>query len=54
MHQMTRSNLVEVKKNKTMKWFQQLPEKEKQAVSSLAKKNCMQVLEYHEEEQTRN
>ena len=37
-----------------MEWFQNLPEKEKQAVASLAKKNRCDVLKkYREEQQTR-
>lgn len=54
MHQLTRSNLVEMKKNKTMKWFQELPQEEKQAVSCLAKKSRDDVMKkYREEELTR-
>ena len=51
MHQMTRSNLVEMKKNKTMKWFQELPQKERQAVSSLAKKSRGDVMKKYREEE---
>ena len=55
MHQMTRSNLIETKKNKTMKWFQELPQKERGEVSSLAKKSRSDVMKlYREQEQTRN
>ena len=55
LHQMTRSNLVEMKKNKTMKWFQELPQNERQAVSSLAKKSRGDVMKkYREEELARS
>ena len=54
MHQMTRSNLVEMKKNKTMKWFRELPHEERQAISCLAKKGRDDVMrKYREEELTR-
>ena len=54
MHQMTRSNLVEMKKNKTMKWFRELPQKERQAVSCLAKKSRGDIIKnYREEELTK-
>jgi hypothetical protein len=54
MHQMTRSNLVEMKKNKTMKWFRELPQEERQAVACLAKKSRNDVMrKYREEELTR-
>ena len=51
MHQLTRSNLVEMKKNKTMKWFQELPQEEKQAVSCLAKKSRDDVMKKYREEE---
>ncbi len=55
MHQMTRSNLVEVKKNGTMKWYQDLPQEEKSAVTELAMKRRKDVMkQYCEEEKARS
>ena len=51
MHQLTRSNLVEIKKNKTMKWFRELPQNERQAVSYLAKKSRGDVMKKYQEEE---
>ena len=53
MHQKTRSNLVEMKKNKTMKRFRELPHKERQAISCLAKKGRDYVMKKYREELTR-
>ena len=36
MHQMSRSNLIQVKKNKTMQWFHKLPEDQKSSIVHLA------------------
>lgn len=36
MHQMTRSNLIQVKKNKTIKWLDELPEENQKRVLDLA------------------
>ena len=38
LHQMTRSNLVQVKKNETLKWLSNLPEDEQSAIVDLAVK----------------
>ena len=51
MHQLTGSNLVEIKKNKTMKWFQELPQNERQVVSYLAKKSRGDVMKKYQEEE---
>jgi len=44
MHQMTRSNLVQVKKNKTIKWYQELSPCSRKTVTQLAIKNRSAVL----------
>ena len=55
MHQMTRSTLVEVKKNKTLKWLKDLPEDEKHAVEKLAQQKRSEVMQhYRDEERARN
>ena len=38
LHQMTRSNMVQVKKNKTMQWFHKLPQIQQQTIVKLAVK----------------
>lgn len=54
MHQMTRSNLVEVKKNKTIKWLNALPGDQQEKVVDFAVKNRSVVLkEYREKEEAR-
>jgi len=51
MHQITRSNLVEVKKNGTMKWLQELSPGMKQTVTTKAMKMRQEVMrQCHEEE----
>ena len=51
---MPRSNLVEVKKNKTLSWLCYLPEKEQLTVLDLAVKQRRCVLkEYKDEEEQR-
>lgn len=53
LHQMTRSNLVQVKKNKTLHWLSQLPDS-KQAVIDMAVQRRRQVTQvYKDEEQMR-
>ena len=55
MHQMTRSNLVEIKKNKTLKWYQALEQEEKTRVTKLAMKRRGDVMkEYKEESRLRS
>ena len=55
MHQMTRSNLIEVKKNKTIQWINHLPEDQFKTVVNYAIQKRGQVrLEYREEEAARS
>ena len=52
MIQLIRSNLVEVKKNKTLQWFDQLPKAKKDMVVDMAVKRRVQVMkEYNEEKE---
>ena len=54
LHQMTRSTLVEVKKNKSLKWLQNLPNDEKHAIEKLAREKKAEVMQtYREEERIR-
>lgn len=48
--QMTRSNLVEIKKNKTISWFQQQPESRQNEIIQMACKRRTTVLQEFEEE----
>ena len=50
LHQMARSNLIEIKKNKSMKWLQQLPSEQKDKVLDLAVKRRREVLRERKEE----
>ena len=51
---MSRSNLVQVKKNKTMHWLSQLPDGKQQAVIDMAVQRRRQVTQmYKDEEQMR-
>ena len=43
LHQMSRSNLVQLKKNKTMKWLSQLPSEKQTSVIDMAVKNRHRV-----------
>ena len=55
LHQMTRSNLVEVKKNGTMKWLRELSPGMKQTVTTTAMRMRKEVMrQCHEEEMTRS
>ena len=55
LHQMSRSNLVQVKKNKTLTWLSDLPEKEQLTVIDLAVKQRRSVFaEYKNEEEQRS
>ena len=47
MHQMTRSNLTEVKKNKTIKWYQELSPCSKQTITHFAIKNKQTVVKQY-------
>ena len=51
LHQMSRSNLVQLKKNKTMMWLSHLPS-EKQTAVDMAVKQRRQVKQTYNEEQT--
>ena len=50
LHQMSRSNLVQVKKNKTMMWLSQLPSEKQTAVIDIAVKQRRQVNQTYNEE----
>ena len=55
LHQMSRSNLVEVKKNKTVHWLEDLPEEQQDQVINLAVVSKQQVQhEYRLEKKTRD
>ena len=45
MHQQTRSNLVEVKKNGTIAWYESLPSEKQEAIKKLAVKRRKQVMQ---------
>ena len=52
LHQMSRSNLVQLKKNKTMKWLSKLPSEKQTTVIDMAVKRRRQVKQTYIEEQT--
>ena len=52
LHQMSRSNLVQLKKNMTMKWLSHLPSEKQTAVIDMAVKQRRQVKQTYNEEQT--
>ena len=52
LHQMSRSNLVLLKKNKTMKWLSQLPSEKQTAVIDMAVKQRRQVKQTYNQEHT--
>ena len=52
VHQMSRSNLVQLKKNKTMKWLSDLPSETQTAVIDMAVKQRRQVKQTYDERQT--
>ena len=55
LHQMARSNLVQVKKNKTLKWLSDLPGDEQTAIVDLAvKQRKIETKECREEEKMRS
>ena len=55
LHQMTRSNLVEIKKNDTMKWFRELSPGMKQTITTTAVKKRQEVMKQcYEEEMARS
>ena len=51
LSQLSRSNLVQVKKNKTIQWFQQLPREQQHSVVELAVQKRAQVAKQHKEEE---
>ena len=51
LHQMARSNLVQVKKNKTLKWLSNLPEDEQSTIVDLAVKQRRLVSKQCREEE---
>ena len=51
MHQQTRSNLVEVKKNGTMAWYESLSSEKQEAITKLAIKQRKQVIEECKEDE---
>ena len=54
MHQMTRSNMIQVKKNKTIEWLHELPSTEQDKVVELAVARRAQVSKESKEEDLRN
>ena len=50
MHQMSRSNLIQVKKNKTMQWFHNLPEDQRSFIVHLAVRRRREVMKQIKEE----
>ena len=52
LHQMSRSNLVQLKKYKTMMWLSYLPSEKQTAVIVMAVKQRRQVKQTYNEEQT--
>ena len=52
LHQMSRSNLVQLKKNKTMKWLSHLPSEKQTTVIDMAVKQRRKVKLTYNEEQT--
>lgn len=54
MHQMTRSNMIQVKKNKTIKWIHDLPSTEQDKVVKLAVRRRAKVFKESKEEDLRN
>lgn len=52
LHQMSRSNLVQLKKNKTMKWLSHLSNETQTAVIDMAVKQRRHVKQTYDEEQT--
>ena len=51
MHQMSRSNLIQAKKNKTMQWFHKLPQNQQKAIVDLAVKRREEVKRQDREEE---
>ena len=53
LHQLTCSNMIQVKKNKTMQWFHMLPQTEQQTIVRLAVKKRGEVIKAYKEEETK-
>ena len=51
LHQLSRSNLILVKKNKTIQWFQQLPKEQQHSIVELAIKRKAEVAKQYKEEE---
>ena len=51
LHQLSRSNLIQVKKNKTIQWFQQLPKKQQHSIVELAINRRAEVAKRYKEEE---
>ena len=51
LHQMTRSNLIQVKKNKTMQWLNQLPHDQQRTIVKLAIQRRGEVAKHFKEEE---
>ena len=45
MLQVTRSNLIEIKKNNAIKWYDSLPHEQKDKIASIAIRNRIKVME---------
>lgn len=52
LHQMTRSNLVQLKKNKTLGWLSQLPKENQVEIIDMAVRQRRQVKKIYDEEET--
>ena len=52
LHQLSRSNLIQIKKNKTIQWFQQLSQRRRCAIVELAIKRRKVVSEEYKKEET--
>ena len=51
LHQLSQSNIVEVKKNKTLSWFEQLSKEQQEAVTQLAVQRRREVAKRHKHEE---
>ena len=54
LHQMTRSNLIQVKKNKTIQWLNQLPHDQQRTIVKLAIQRRGEVAKHFREEVLRS
>lgn len=51
LHQLSRSNLIQVKKNKTMQWFEQLPKEKQDSIVELAIRRRAEVAKQYKKEE---